>query len=390
MSQREPVWLKILRIALGLLFLFSSISKAVDPVNFGITMNDYFVSFGMGFLKPVALLAGVAAITCEFVLGCMMLLRVRVNLTAWGYLLFMTFFFFLTLWLAVAEYMEIHGIHYFGVVHDCGCFGQVVKMSNMTTFLKNVVIIIPTIIVFANRKRIPDIGLTQLGQWILVALFVAIAVISQLHCIRHLPAIDFSDWKKGNDVVKAFIEQPAKKESSFVYRSNADNKEVILSETELMEQDMSFYDNYEYVDRTDKEVEPGKKAEIDGFNMLDENGADHAFEYINSDAKVYLLFIHDVNEVKAKSMANLRAIVADCDQRDITFVAVTNSDEDDVAAFIEKYQIEFPIYRNPIDPAHGPFMVRDAIRSNPGLVYIDKGVVKEKWAWRDIPAKCLD
>ncbi len=390
MAQKEPVWLKILRIALGLLFLFSSISKAVDPVNFGITMNDYFVSFGMGFLKPVALIAGVAAITCEFVLGCMMLLRVRVNLAAWGYLLFMTFFFFLTLWLAVAEYMEIKGIHYFGVVHDCGCFGQVVKMSNMTTFLKNVVIIIPTIIVFAKRRKIPDIRLTQLGQWCCVAIFIAVAVAFQLYCIRHLPAIDFSDWKKGNDVVKAFIEQPAKKESSFIYRSKADGSEVTLSETELMEKDMAFYDNYDYVDRKDKEIAPGVKAEIDGFNMLDENGADHAFEFINADSKVYLLFIHDVKEFKTKGLDNVRALATDCDKRDIPFVAVTNSDEEELAAFIDKNQIDFPVYRNPIDPAHGPFMVRDAIRSNPGLIFIDKGVVVDKWGWRDIPRQCLD
>ena len=192
MSQKEPIWLKILRIALGLLFLFSSISKAVAPVNFGITMNDYFVSFGLPFLKPVALLAGVCAITCEFVLGCMMLFGVKTLLAAWGYLLFMVFFFFLTLWLAVAEYMEIKGIHYFGVVHDCGCFGQVVKMSNMTTFLKNVVIIIPTIIVFAKRKKLKDVRLTELGKWCCILLFIAIAVLFQVHCIRHLPAIDFS------------------------------------------------------------------------------------------------------------------------------------------------------------------------------------------------------
>ena len=44
MAQKEPIWLKILRIALGLLFLFSSISKAVDPVNFGITMNANFAA----------------------------------------------------------------------------------------------------------------------------------------------------------------------------------------------------------------------------------------------------------------------------------------------------------------------------------------------------------
>lgn len=389
MAKKEPVWLKILRIALGCLFLFSSFTKAVDPVNFGITMNDYFVSFGMGFLHPLAQLAAVCAIAAEFILGCMMLLRVRPNLAAWGYLLFMTFFFFLTMWLAIAEYLEVHNIHNFGVVHDCGCFGQAVKLSNLGTFLKNVVIIIPTIIVFVKRKNIPDIRLTVLGQWVAIGVFAAITVIFQLYCIRHLPLIDFTDWKKGNDVVKAFIDQPGEKESLFIYKSNADNSEVTLTEDELMSKEPDFYDNYEYVDRKDKEVSKGHKPEIDGFNMLDENGADHAYEYFSYDIKenIYVLFMHDIKETNMKGLEKAKKLAADCAKRDIKFVAVSNSSEEDIDKFVKENNLEFDVYHNPIDPVHGPFMVRDAVRSNPGIIMLNKGVVMKKWAWRDFPEK---
>ena len=74
-----------------------------------------------------------------------------------------------------------------------------------------------------------------------------------------------------------------------------------------------------------------------------------------------------------------------CQDKGVDFVGITNSSEEDIAAFVEKYGIEFPIYYNPINPITGPFMVRDAIRSNPGIILLDKGVVKEKWAWRDFP-----
>lgn len=386
---KEPVWLKIIRILLGCLFLFSSFTKAVDPVNFGITMNDYFVSFGMGFLHPLAQFAAVCAIAAEFVLGCMMLLRVRPKLAAWGYLIFMTFFFFLTMWLAIAEYLEVNNIKYFGVVHDCGCFGQAVKLSNLGTFLKNVVIIIPTIIVFINRKKIPDIRLTVLGQWVAIVIFAVITVLFQLYCIRHLPLIDFTDWKKGNDVVKAFIDQPGEKESVFIYKSNADGKEVTLNEDELMEQEPDFYDSYEYVDRKDREITKGRKPEIDGFNMLDSNGADHAYDYFSYDIEkdVYVLFMNDLKETNIKGLEKAKLLAADCEKHDIEFVAVTNSPQEDIDKFVKQYELEFPLYHNPIDPAHGPFMVRDAVRSNPGIIKINKGVVVDKWAWRDFPGK---
>lgn len=379
--------MKIIRILLGCVFLFSSFTKAVDPVNFGITMNDYFVSFGMGFLHPLAQFAAVCAIACEFILGCMILFRIKPLLTTWGYLLFMTFFFFLTLWLAVAEYLEVHGIHDFGVVKDCGCFGQAVKMSNLQTFLKNVVLIIPTLIVFAYRKRIPSSRVSSWGQWLLIGIFAFIAVVFQLHCIRHLPAIDFTDWKKGKDVT-VFIEQPAQKEVLFIYRNKADGQEVTLTQDELMAKEDDFYENFDYVDRKDSVIKDIVRAKIDGFNMLDENGADHAFELIskNNDQDLYVLYMHDLKETNMKGIEKAKKLAADCMEKGIDFVAVSNSSEEEIAKFVEDNAIDFPVYHNPIDPIKGPFMVRDAVRSNPGIILFHKGVVMDKWAWRDFPA----
>ena len=388
MCKKEPLWLKIIRILLGCLFLFSSFTKAIDPVGFGVTMNDYFVSFHMGFLHPLALFAAVVAIACEFVLGCMLLFRVKVQWAAWGYLIFMTFFFFLTMWLAIAEYLEVKGIHYFGVVKDCGCFGDVIEMSNKATFLKNVVFIIPTLIVFFNRKKISDCRLTELAQWLCVGLFALIAVCFQLYVIHHLPFIGKSDWNKGKDV-SVFVAQPAQKDVIFVYKNNETGEEVRLTQDELMNQEDDFYEKNEYVSREDKILKEAVKAKIDGFNMLDENGADHAPDYFATDREgdVYILYVHDLNEANAKGMQKALALAKACQDKDVDFVGITNSSEEEIAAFIEKYGVEFPIYQNPIDPVHGPFMVRDAIRSNPGIMLLNKGVVKDKWAWRDFPEK---
>ena len=390
MIKKEPVWLKIIRILLGCLFLFSSFTKAIDPVGFGVTMNDYFVSFHMGFLHPLSLFAAVVAITCEFVLGCMLLLRVKVQWAAWGYLLFMTFFFFLTMWLAIAEYLEVKGIHYFGVVKDCGCFGDVIEMSNKATFLKNVVFIIPTLIVFFNRKKISDCRLSEFGQWLCVGLFALVAVGFQLYVIHHLPFIGKSDWNKGKDV-SVFVAQPAQKDVVFVYKNNETGEEITLTQDELMNQEEDFYDKNDYVSREDKILKEAVKAKIDGFNMLDENGADHAPDYFSSDREgdVYILYVHDLNEANAKGMQKAIALAKACESEGIDFVGITNSSEEEIVKFVEKYGIEFPIYYNPINPITGPFMVRDAIRSNPGLMLLNKGVVKDKWAWRDFPKSAI-
>lgn len=38
-KQKEPIWLKIVRIALACVFLYSGFTKAIDPVATGITFD---------------------------------------------------------------------------------------------------------------------------------------------------------------------------------------------------------------------------------------------------------------------------------------------------------------------------------------------------------------
>ena len=388
-KQKEPLWLTIVRILLACVFLFSGLSKMIDPVASGIKMDEYFTSFGMGFMHPFSMWFGILMNIAEFTLGFMLLLRIRVCLTTLGYLLFMAFFFFLTAWLAIAEHLEVHYGYQFNVVKDCGCFGQAVAMSNLETFLKNVVLMILTLIIFAKRKMIPDIKLTLLGQWLFATMGAAIALLIQIYCLRNLPVIDFSDWKKGKDVVDIFIEKPAEIDVLFLYKNNKE-EEMLLSMEDMdniTDVYPNFYNEFFYVDRIDSVISEAIHADIQGFSMLDNQGRDWASIYLNKNAAhVYLLFMHDLDEVNDEAMKSeaLQNLIAYCEENNIDFVGITNSPPDEIAAFVKKYNITFPIYYNPIDPIKGPFIVRDAVRSNPGLIILKNGVVAEKKSWRNL------
>lgn len=391
-KQKEQIWVMILRIALAGLFIFSGFTKAVDPVAWGIKMDEYFISFGMNFMHPFSFYIGFIPTIAEILLGFMLLLRIRVNITAIGYMLFMTFFFFLTLWLAIAEHLEVkYGLN-LGVVKDCGCFGQAVEMSNLETFLKNVVIMIPTLIIFFKRKSIPDIQLTVLGQWILAGIGALIALGFELYCVYNLPVVDFTNWKKGNNVAEWFVDKSAQKELIFLYKSKIDSsKQVSLTEDQMntiTDEIPNFYDEYDYLDRKDSLISPAIAAKKPGFNMLDSMGRDFSSTYINSENTVYILFMHQLKETNLKGInnKNLRSLIQECQSKNIDIVAVTNSSEEEIDQFIQNNKLNIPIYYNPIDLIKGPFMVRDAVRSNPGLVLIEKGVVVNKWSWRNFPA----
>lgn len=390
--QKEQLWLKILRIALACVFIFSGIMKAIDPVASGIKVDEYFTSFGMSFMHPFSIYFGVLLNIAEFTLGFMLLFRIRVKLTSLFYLLFMSFFFLLTLWLAIAENLEVNHGYDFGIVRDCGCFGQAIEMSNLETFLKNVVLMIPTIIIFAKRKVIPDIRLTILGQWIFAFIGVFIVCLIQYLCYRNLPWKDFSDWKKGENITDVYIERPAVQDMVFIFKNSADATTMTISEEELAsisEQIPDFYSNWEFVDRKDSIIEEPFMPKIGGFNMLDTNSSDHAAEYINNEREnVYILFMHDLDETNLKGIQNetLKKLIEDTEANGGTFVGITNSSQETIAKFIADNNLNFPIYQNPIHPIKGPFMVRDAVRSNPGLMLINKGVVIDKWSWYNYPS----
>jgi hypothetical protein len=278
------------------------------------------------------------------------------------------------------------------VVKDCGCFGQAIAMSNLETFLKNVVIIIPTIIIYLNYKKIPEMKASALGKFLLTCVGLAIVVAVQIYSLVFLPPVDYSNWRVGDQVVNTFIDMPAKKEMLFIYQNNADpNDQIRLTEEQMgsiMDEKPNFYEEYEYVDRIDSIVAPAIEAEISGFNMLDSMGRDHAPNYINPDQeKLFLLFIHNLDDAKSRAMKGkaLQSLVAACQEAGIPFVAVTNDNYDEIVSFISKYQLTFPIYQNLIDPVKGPFMTRDAIRSNPGLILIEKGVVTKKMVMEKDP-----
>jgi len=391
-KQKEPTWLIIVRILLAVVFIFSGLSKAVDPVSFGIKVDEYFNSFGIAFMHPFSLGLGILAITAEFTLGFMLLCKIRVKLTTLGYLLFMLFFFFLTAWLAVAEHLEANYGYHFGVVKDCGCFGQAIAMSNMETFLKNVLLMILTLIVFGKRKAIPDINLTLLGQWLFACVGAGIVLLLQLYCLRNLPLIDFGNWKKesfwkkADNAIDNFSEKPAVMEILFLYQ-NKEGSEKLLSMEEMdniTESFPKFYEEFAYVDRIDSVISDAIHPKIQGFSLLDNQGRDFASVYLNKE-QVYILFMHDLDETKEEAMKSekLKNLVGFCVNNNIDFVGVTNSSYDEIDKFTKKYELNFPIYHNPIDPVKGPFIVRDAIRSNPGLIVLKNGMVSDKKSWRN-------
>src|SRR6476661_8041011 len=129
------------RVLVGLLFIFSGLIKQNDPLGFGYKLQEYFEVFHMMFLYDYATAIAIFLCALEIILGAALLLGLRGKQVAWGLLLLIIFFTFLTFYSA-----------YFDVVRTCGCFGDAIPLTPWQSFSKDLVLLLLILVIFFNRN----------------------------------------------------------------------------------------------------------------------------------------------------------------------------------------------------------------------------------------------
>ena len=124
----RKIAVNICRLVLALTFILSGFVKAVDPLGTQYKIQDYLTAIGFGGLVPdfITLSASVLLSAAEFIIGICLLFAIRRRLVSKIVLLLMAVMTPLTLWLALAD-----------PIHDCGCFGDALVLSNWQTLWKN-------------------------------------------------------------------------------------------------------------------------------------------------------------------------------------------------------------------------------------------------------------
>ena len=117
-------FLKILRWAVGLLFIFSGLIKANDPLGLSYKMQEFFDVWGIQFLNDYTLALALVMNTLEIVTGIALLIQYPYKQTLWILLGLIIFFSFLTGYAL-----------YSGKIKTCGCFGDCIALTPKTSFL---------------------------------------------------------------------------------------------------------------------------------------------------------------------------------------------------------------------------------------------------------------
>ena len=353
------VALVVCRLLVGGLFIFSSFTKGVDPLGTKYKILDYLAAYGMTWLNDFALVLSICMILAEFIVGICLMTNIFPRLAVLGATLLMAFFTTTTLFDALYD-----------LVPDCGCFGTAIKMTNWQTFYKNLVIDAVLIPLIMNNKSLVNSRLTWRKQFVVGCLYAIAFLVFEIHNYRHLPVIDFMNWKVGKQMKTESAEAPR---IYLKYRNKATgeiqeylspdypwNDSVWMSQWEFVEQRTEGGDNYL------------------GFSALDEEGNDVTDMILNTE-NLLMFTSHDLSKVTEFDWERIKVITEDAEDHDFTVVWAVADEPKLVDSLRNEFDFVNEVY-------YGDALeIKTIVRYNPGLIWLDNGLVKEKWSAVDFP-----
>ena len=375
----------ISRFLVGGLFIFSGFIKANDPVGFSYKLKEYFevftaavkdgnFEFFTGFFEGMAHIAlPLAVLLCasEIILGAMLLIGYKSNLTLWLLLGQIAFFTFLTFYSAC-----------FNKVTTCGCFGDFLVLKPWTSFWKDIVLLILITLLFAGRKNINPLTnpLVTNTLFILALLF---SLGFPIYAIRNLPPLDFRAYKIGNNIKEKMKKgegyQDAVIETGFIYEN--------LKTSEKKHFDLK---NYPWQDTlnwkwfaTDNVVikEAQNPPKITDFTVNTFDGVNITDSILNDKNYSFWLIMHDINLTANNEslIAKINDFYKLASQSGYKIIALTASSAADVDKFKHTHNalVDFAMVDGTV--------LKTMIRSNPGLILVKDGAVIMNWHHNNFP-----
>lgn len=354
--------LSLCRILVGALFIFSSFTKGVDPLGTKYKMLDYFIAYNIEWLNGFALTLSVFMIMAEFIVGFCLMFNLLPRLATLGATLLMLFFTTTTFFDAL-----------YNLVPECGCFGTAIKMSNWQTFFKNLIILAVLIPLIFNNKSLVNKRVTILGQTLFTFLFIGLFVWFEIYNVRHLPVVDFMDWKVGRDMKPAENPEPAEIYLTFKNIETGETEEYLSPNYPW--NDSVWMSQWEFVSQRQE----GGTQSL-GFSILNEEGDDYTHLLFETE-KLFVFVAPYLNELTEEDFDECKRIYDFANENGYSYLWITSVNPEYVYELQDKYYMFDEVYYG------DELELKSMVRSNPGLILMDKGIILDKWSKIDFPCE---
>ena len=357
--------ISFVRGLVGLLFIFSGLVKANDPLGLSYKMQEFFEVWNFHWLDHLTLAFSILMIVFEIVAGVAVLVGWRMKLFSWLLLLLTIFFTFLTAY----AYLS-------GKVRECGCFGDCIPLSAGESFVKDLVLLALVLFLFAMRSHIHPFLKPSPSAGVLI-LAALLAFSFQWYVLVHLPVVDCLPYRVGNNIPDKMKPPPGAIPDSTVITMVYDHKgqKVEFDATHFPK---DFDDSYHFVNRYDKLIRKGNaEPPIKDFVLTTGEGTDTTQAVL--DAGGYKLFKF-VRELGTDAGAKEFGIILTMAKAKHIPVFIITADYDNVLTHVRQTGIAGDVTVLKCDAT----AIKTAARANPTLYLLHRGAVKDKWSYADL------
>ena len=371
----KKMLLNFSRIFVGVLFIFSGLIKANDPLGFGYKLHEYFDVFHLSFLGGMA--TGIAIILCvfEIVLGALLLFGFWSKKVTGGLLAVIIFFTFLTFVSAA-----------FKVVTSCGCFGDAIPLTPWQSFSKDLVLLVLIIYLFINHNLIRPLTENLKVQRGLFALVTLASTLFGIFTYSTLPVLDFLPYKIGANIPQLMKIPEGKTGDEYAIMYHMHHKKTgekkVMSDKDYLKTEIWKDDNWEIVGDPDKVlVKKGYEPKIKDLLISDASGTDYTKELIENPYYNLIIVAYNLNDANEQAMANLNALALNStEQFNIRTVLLTSNSASDADAFSKRMKLFAEVFYADAVP------LKSMVRSNPGVLLLKNGVIINKWHYHTVPS----
>lgn len=363
------------RFVLAVTFLFSGFVKANDPLGFAYKLGDYATALGMTTLPFFALLfAAIALAVFEFALGVYLSFNINGRKMGGLSIVFMTVMTLITIY-----------IYIYSPVEDCGCFGDVLILSNGATLAKNVVLL-SLAVVYAWLHKYQVKFISGNTEWVVSTFSILFVLAYSIHSVRALPVLDFRPYSIGTNLREAIegTDSPDY-DIRIVYQRGNDM-------LELTADDDDPDSTWEYVETrriplntsngASGNLKWGVSSLASEFYVENADGEDITDDIIYDEGYVFLVIIPNLYETDEGCTDQVNGLYDYCTDNGYSMYCLTASSD----------SLDF-IYWNEHTGSEYPFaigderMLKTIVRSSPGLVLLHDGVVVNKWSNTQLPSE---
>lgn len=363
-------------IIIGIVFLVAGLFKLVDPVGTGLIFDGYFNFFNIPFLHKGAEEIGLIMSILEASLGVALITGIYKKFIAIASSILILFFTFITLVLVI-----------FNPTMDCGCFGKVIQLTHLQTFIKNIILCAFALLAFLPFKNFSK---PKDRKYIVFSVVIFMLFALGVYSLNVLPLKDFTAFKIGTELILpeeiASSTAEPEYESFFIYEKDGKQKKFDLE---------SLPDStWTYVDtKTIAKTENPSKFEyypILSFSDVEGNYKDK----LALKGHVMVISIYDAEKISKENYEQIAELISNLSKsgfKSLLLVSSTYGDFYSVYDGFHSLLTQLGLEQECLNRLLSNYYQSDyktlisLNRSNGGATYINNGLLIKKWSIRFLP-----